>query len=113
MTPANKGRLIAAFAFPLFLLNANSAHAAPAAAATAPTSAATVMDHISIEVTGSGSPVFLIPGLSSPRATWDGVVPELAKTHRVYLVQVNGFAGEAPGANLQPGILDGVVADLD
>jgi pimeloyl-ACP methyl ester carboxylesterase len=111
MTPASKGRLIAAFAFPLFLLNANPAHAAPAAAATA--SAATVMDHISIEVTGSGSPVFLIPGLSSPRATWEGVVPELAKTHRVYLVQVNGFGGDAPGANLKPGILDGVVADLD
>jgi pimeloyl-ACP methyl ester carboxylesterase len=112
MTPANKGRLIAAFAFPLFLLNANPAHAAPTAAAvTAP--AATVMDHISIEVTGSGSPIFLIPGLASPRATWDGVVPELAKTHRVYLVQVNGFGGDAPGANLKPGILDGVVADLD
>ncbi|MEP7008408.1 MAG: alpha/beta hydrolase [Sphingomonas bacterium] len=111
MTPANKGRLIAAFAFPLFLLNANPAHAAPAAAVTAP--AATVMDHISIEVTGSGSPIFLIPGLASPRATWDGVVPELAKTHRVYLVQVNGFGGDAPGANLKPGILDGVVADLD
>src|SRR3954471_5685660 len=111
MTPANKGRLIAAFAFPLLLLNANQAHAAPAAAVAAP--AATVMDHISIEVTGSGSPVFLIPGLASPRATWDGVVPELAKTHRVYLVQVNGFGGDAPGANLKPGILDGVVADLD
>jgi len=111
MTPANKGRLIAAFAFPLFLLNASPAHAAPGAIATAP--AATVMDHISIEVTGSGSPIFLIPGLASPRATWDGVVPELAKTHRVYLVQVNGFGGDAPGANLTPGILDGVVADLD
>ncbi|MEO7688493.1 MAG: alpha/beta hydrolase [Sphingomonas sp.] len=112
MTPANKGRLIAAFAFPLFLLNANPAHAAPTpAAVTAP--AATVMDHISIEVAGSGSPIFLIPGLSSPRATWEGVVPELAKTHRVYLVQVNGFGGDAPGANLKPGILDGVVADLD
>src|SRR4051812_21945752 len=112
MTPANKGRLIAAFALPLLLLNAFPAHAAPVGAATA-TSAATVMDHISIEVTGSGPPVFLIPGLASPRATWEGVVPELAQTHRVYLVQVNGFGGDAPGANLKPGILEGVVADLD
>ena len=112
MTPANKGRLIAAIALPLLLLNANSAQAAraPVAAATAP---ATVMDHISIEVTGSGSPIFLIPGLASPRATWEGVVPELAKTHQVFLVQVNGFGGDVPGANLKPGILDGVVADLD
>lgn len=43
---------------------------------------------------------------------WDGVAPGLAKSHRVILVQVNGFAGEAPGANLSPGLLDGVVADL-
>lgn len=71
------------------------------------------LDHISIEVTGKGAPIFLIPGLSSPRETWTGQVPELAKTHRVYLVQVNGFGGDAPGANLKPGILDGIVADLD
>ena len=72
------------------------------------------MDHISVKVMGTtGSPVFLIPGLSSPRATWDGIAPELAKTHQVYLVQVNGFGGDAPGANLKPGILTGIVADLD
>lgn len=70
------------------------------------------MDHISVQVVGRGSPVILIPGLSSPRATWDGVVPELAKNHRVYLVQVNGFGGDDPRGNLQPGILDGIVADL-
>ena len=44
---------------------------------------------------------------------WDGVAPSLAKTHRVILVQVNGFGGDDAGANLKPGILDGVVADLD
>lgn len=70
------------------------------------------MDHISVEVVGTGSPVILIPGLSSPRAVWDGVAPELAKGHRVYLVQVNGFAGEDPRGNLKPGILEGIVADL-
>ncbi|NIJ22263.1 pimeloyl-ACP methyl ester carboxylesterase [Sphingomonas naasensis] len=70
------------------------------------------MEHISVEVIGKGSPVILIPGLSSPRAVWDGVAPELAKTHSVYLVQVNGFAGDDPRANLKPGVLDGIVADL-
>lgn len=70
------------------------------------------MDHISVQVVGRGSPVILIPGLSSPRATWDGVVPELAKNHRVYVVQVNGFGGDDPRGNLQPGILDGIVGDL-
>lgn len=70
------------------------------------------MAHISVQVVGQGSPVILIPGLSSPRATWDGVVPALAKNHRVYLVQVNGFGGDDPRGNLQPGILDGIVGDL-
>ena len=83
----------------------------PAYAAIAPANLIQ-MDHISVQVIGKGSPVILLPGLSSPRAVWDGVAPELAKSHTVYLVQVNGFGGDAPGANLQPGILDGMVADL-
>lgn len=70
------------------------------------------MPHISVVSIGKGTPVILIPGLSSPRTVWDGVVPGLAKNHRVYEVQVNGFAGDAPGANLSPGILDGIVEDL-
>ncbi len=88
----------------------------PAIAKPAPTSAPAQpevrMDHISIVIMGKGSPVVLVPGLASPRAVWDGVATDLAKTHRVYLVQVNGFGGDAPGTNLQPGLLDGIVADL-
>ncbi|KIU28017.1 alpha/beta hydrolase [Sphingomonas melonis] len=84
----------------------------PAQSHAATPAAETRMPHISVVATGKGSPVILIPGLSSPRAVWDGVVPGLAKTHRVYVVQVNGFGGDAPGANLSPGVLDGVVADL-
>jgi pimeloyl-ACP methyl ester carboxylesterase len=68
--------------------------------------------HISVVEMGSGSPVVLIPGLSSPRAVWDDVAPRLAASHTVYLIQVNGFGGDEPGANLEPGLLDGVVADL-
>ena len=84
------------------------AQSAPKAKATAPTQ----MEHISVQVTGMGSPVILIPGLSSPRDVYAGVVPALARRHRVYLVQVNGFASDAPCANLQPGLLAGVVSDL-
>lgn len=83
----------------------------PARAAVAPATSIQ-MEHISVEVIGKGAPVILIPGLSTPRAVWDGVAPELAKSHTVYLVQVNGFGGDDPRANLQPGILDGIVADL-
>jgi pimeloyl-ACP methyl ester carboxylesterase len=85
------------------------AHSAPAAQQVA---AEERLAHISVVTTGSGSPIVLIPGLSTPRSVWDGVVPELAKTHRVLLVQVNGFAGDDPGANLKPGVIDGVVSDL-
>ncbi|UYY58250.1 alpha/beta fold hydrolase [Sphingomonas sp. S2-65] len=81
------------------------------AAASAPTGLIQ-MDHISVQIVGKGSPVILIPGLSSPRAAWEGVTPELARNHTVYLVQVNGFGGDDPRANLRPGILDGIVADL-
>jgi pimeloyl-ACP methyl ester carboxylesterase len=85
--------------------------AAPAPAAATP--AARQMDHISIQTMGtSGSPIILIPGLSSPREAWSGVAPELARTHRVYLVQVNGFGGDDPRANLRPGVLNGIVSDL-
>ncbi len=106
---------VAAIAVTPLLMTAHPAQclAAPAAATAASASAEVRMDHISVTETGKGSPVILIPGLSSPRAVWDGVVPALAKTHRVILVQVNGFGGDDPGANLKPGILDGVVADLD
>lgn len=99
-------RIAAAALTPLLVLQ-------PKPAACAPTASPEMrMDHISIVKIGRGSPIVLIPGLGSPRATWDGVAPALAQHHTVYLVQINGFAGDAPGANLQPGILDGVVADL-
>ena len=70
------------------------------------------LGHISIVKHGRGSPVVLIPGLGSPRESWDGVTDGLLAKHSVYLVQVNGFGGDAPGANLRPGILDGIIADL-
>lgn len=111
-------KILAAVAGPIALIaNMHPGHAAPAVAtakttASAPTSAEVRLPHISITTVGKGSPVVLIPGLSSPRAVWDGIVPRLAAKHQVILVQVNGFAGDDPGANLTPGLLDGAVADL-
>ena len=102
-------RIAAACLTPVLVLNPDHAHAAPAATVTPEVR----MEHISVVTMGKGSPVVLIPGLSSPRAVWDGVAADLAKTHRVVLVQVNGFAGDDAGANLKPGVLDGIVADLD
>lgn len=102
-------RIAVACLAPLLVLQPHVAHSAPAATPAIETR----MDHISITEMGKGSPVILIPGLATPRAVWDDVAPVLAKRHRVILVQVNGFAGDDPGANLKPGILDGIVVDLD
>ncbi len=116
MTPSTKARFVAVAALPLLLINLNQAHAAPQKAQMPVSSLASPeqrMDHISIVEMGKGSPVILIPGLSSPRAVWEDVTAELARNHRVILVQVNGFAGDSPGGNLKSGLLDGVVADLD
>ena len=102
----------------LIIAAALAAIAAPLPAFAQPSSPAASaqaevrMDHISIVKMGSGSPVILIPGLASPRGVWDGVAPELARHHSVYLVQVNGFAGDEPGSNLKAGILNGIVSDL-
>jgi pimeloyl-ACP methyl ester carboxylesterase len=86
--------------------------AAPAPAAAAP--AEVRLPHISVVKLGTrGTPVVLIPGLATPRAVWDGIAPSLAAGHVVYLVQVNGFAGDDPGANLGPDTLAGIVEDLD
>ena len=88
------------------VLPPQATHAQPAAAA------AVTLPHVSIVTTGVGSPVLLIPGLACPRGVYDGIAADLARTHRVMLVQVNGFGGDDPGANLRPGILEGIVADL-
>jgi pimeloyl-ACP methyl ester carboxylesterase len=114
-----KARLLATAVTLLVVLHPAAAHCQTTPPPTPTKPAVTIgpvitqMEHISIATAGKGSPVILIPGLSSPRAVWDDVAPVLARTHRVYLVQVNGFGGDAPGRNLQSGILDGVVADLD
>lgn len=87
-------------------------HPGPCHAQAATVQAITTLPHISITTMGKGSAVVLIPGLSSPRETWASIAPQIARDHRVILVEVNGFGGSAPWDNLKPGLLDGVVADL-
>ena len=102
-------RIAAAALTPLLVLQPQVAHCAPAPVSVTTTQ----LDHISIQSVGKGPTTVLIPGLASPRAVWDWVVPELAKTHRVLVVQVNGFGSDDPRANLKPGILDGIVSEVD
>lgn len=70
------------------------------------------MEHVSIRAIGSGSPVVLIPGLATPREVYGGIAGDLAKRHRVLLVQVNGFGGDPARGNGGPGVLAGVTADI-
>lgn len=58
-----------------------------------------VSDRISVTTRGTGPDMILIPGLASHRDVWAGVADTLDDRYRLHLVQVNGFAGAAPGAN--------------
>lgn len=61
-----------------------------------------VSDRITVVARGSGPDVILIPGLTGHREdAWGGVVETLDDRYRLHLVQVNGFAGIAPGANAE------------
>ena len=78
--------------------------APPPATATAPT-------RFSVTVIGEGPDVIFIPGLSSTRDVWTASVKEIARTHRVHLVQLKGF-GEPAGPNASGPVLKPFVDEL-
>lgn len=61
-------------------------------------------ERVRISTEGTGKDVVLIPGMGSSPRVWREMV-KAVPGYRYHLVQVNGFAGVAPGANQQ-----GVVA---
>jgi pimeloyl-ACP methyl ester carboxylesterase len=56
---------------------------------------------LSVVTRGQGPDVILIPGLASHRDVWASAAALLEDRYRLHLVQVNGFAGFAPGANVE------------
>lgn len=85
-------------AFMVALLTAISvsSHHARAEAPQPQASASTfTSDRLSVEVIGAGPDVILIPGLASSREVWRPLATRLSATHRVHLVQLSGFAGQA------------------
>ncbi|MBI1684711.1 alpha/beta fold hydrolase [Caulobacter hibisci] len=66
---------------------------AVAAARAAP--AGFTADRLTVEVVGQGPDVILIPGLASSREAFRPLADRLKATHRVHLVQLSGFAGQA------------------
>jgi pimeloyl-[acyl-carrier protein] methyl ester esterase len=67
----------------------------------------------SVEITGQGPDVILIPGLASSRDVWDATVTQLSATHRVHAVQLAGFAGEPVGAASEGAIVAPFVEELN
>jgi len=85
------------------------AQAAPVeAVATQAAAPAFVSDRLSVEVTGAGPDVILIPGFALSRDVWRPLAERLSASHRVHLVQLAGFAGEpwthGDGAFVQPAV---------
>lgn len=67
---------------------------------------------ITVEVEGDGPDVVLIPGLSSPRDVWAPTAERLKATHRLHLVEVRGFGGDAPGVNAEGPVLEPMMREI-
>lgn len=65
-----------------------------------------------VEVQGSGPAVILIPGLACSRAVYQQEAAKLTAHYRLYLVQINGFAGAPADANASGPLLAPVTAEL-
>ena len=52
--------------------------------------------HISIEVSGKGKPIVLIPGFTVPGDIWNPLVKKLEKNYECHIVTLAGFGGEEP-----------------
>jgi pimeloyl-ACP methyl ester carboxylesterase len=71
-----------------------------------------ISNRISVITRGSGPDLILIPGLASDRNVWSGVADALDDRYRLHVVQVNGFAGVAAGANAEGPVSAPVAEEL-
>jgi pimeloyl-ACP methyl ester carboxylesterase len=51
---------------------------------------------VSVEVTGKGQPIVLIPGFTVPGAIWNPLVKKLEKNYECHIVTFAGFGGKEP-----------------
>ena len=109
--PRNRQRLVLCAGL---LLSATAA-AAPDPACTSSCASpmpVAVAGRLSVTTTGAGPDIVLVPGLASSAHVWDHVAARLAKTHRVHVVQVAGFAGAPAQANATGPVIAPTVAAL-
>lgn len=93
-------RFLSLAAVALLALSACARSDAPRDVASDSTGAFT-SDRISVVTRGSGPDLILVPGLGSHRNVWDSIAGPLEANYKLHIVQVNGFAGVAPGANAE------------
>lgn len=87
---------------------------APAARAPAPKAVAPrpfAPSRFSVEVTGSGPDVILIPGLTASRDVWRGTVAAVPG-YRYHLIEVAGFAGTPARGNAQGDVVAPLAAEI-
>jgi pimeloyl-ACP methyl ester carboxylesterase len=68
-------------------------------------------ERFSVEVSGAGPDVILIPGLGTPRAVWNETVATFGGCYRLHSVQLRGF-GDAAGINASGPVLQPFVDEL-
>lgn len=91
-SPSNRARrstLRAAIPVALALLVGIGVASAPAQGQTPPESFA-------VEVSGSGPPMILIPGLASPGQVWEPTLGHLDGRYEAHVLTLAGFAGQPP-----------------
>ncbi|WP_425229303.1 alpha/beta fold hydrolase [Sphingomonas sp.] len=103
----------AALAQPASSPAASAAPAPPADLKLFPDSRVVTHERISVEITGKGPDIVMIPGLASSRETWRGTAERLRGRYRVHLVQVAGFGGEPARANASGPFFDPTLAEID
>jgi pimeloyl-ACP methyl ester carboxylesterase len=85
--------------------------AAAVTAFTAFTAAASVPASFTVEVTGRGKPIILIPGLASSGEVWKGTVARFCGSHECHVLTLAGFAGvPAVDAPLLPAVERDLIA---
>jgi pimeloyl-[acyl-carrier protein] methyl ester esterase len=73
----------------------------------------TPLGRFTVEVTGTGPDVILIPGLACSTEVWHHTADRLRAHYRVHLIQLAGFAGEPPRDNAAGPLIDPVVEAVD
>jgi N-formylmaleamate deformylase len=67
-----------------------------------------------VTVTGSGSPVLLVPGLATSGEVWDSTVARLQDSHQLHVLTLAGFGGPEPlGEPFLPRVASAIVEYVD